>query len=103
MRQAGDVMERNDSPTGIAEIHTKAIASDEKLQEGWEQWLQDSAPEKQYLDEIEQAFLGDDQSSIDETTPSKSAQIVVNDWSQTGRGTHVDFKNAETVPLEQGR
>ncbi|KAH8726791.1 kinase-like domain-containing protein [Phaeosphaeriaceae sp. PMI808] len=43
--------------------------------------------------------------SID--TVPKAAQtdsnIAIDDWSQTGRGFHVDFKPEEIVPLAQGR
>jgi hypothetical protein len=28
--------------------------------------------------------------------------LVLDDWSQTGRGSHVDFEKDEDVPLEQG-
>lgn len=28
--------------------------------------------------------------------------LQLDDWSQTGRGSHVDFQTDETVPLNQG-
>jgi hypothetical protein len=30
-------------------------------------------------------------------------QISIEDWSQTGRGTHIDFSGKESVPLEQDK
>lgn len=38
----------------------------------------------------------------EELNPAKVGQILISDWSQTGRGSHVEFAYAETVPLEQG-
>jgi hypothetical protein len=44
----------------------------------------------------------DDETLHEELNPSKEGQIVISDWSQTGRGSHVEFSYAETVPLKQG-
>jgi len=38
----------------------------------------------------------------DATSPSRD-QINIEDWSQTGRGSHVDFGDKETVPIVQGK
>lgn len=29
-------------------------------------------------------------------------RITIQDWSRTGRGSHVDFEKQEKVPLDQG-
>lgn len=34
---------------------------------------------------------------------ANASRIAIKDWSQTGRGVHIDFDNTETVPLELGR
>ena len=48
------------------------------------------------------SFLSDDETLNEGTTSRQSNRIDIKDWSQTGRGSHVDFKHEETVPLEQG-
>lgn len=37
-----------------------------------------------------------------EQPPPHDHHVVIEDWSQTGRGSHVDFDRAEIVPIEQG-
>lgn len=45
----------------------------------------------------------EDKTLIDESNDYyKSDRIVIDDWSQTGRGSHVDFGDDETVPLQTG-
>jgi hypothetical protein len=44
----------------------------------------------------------DEETLIDEANVHKGNQIVINDWSLTGRGSHIDFGDKEAVPLEQG-
>ncbi len=34
---------------------------------------------------------------------SDSDRVSINDWSETGRGSHVDFTDDESVPLVQGK
>jgi hypothetical protein len=45
----------------------------------------------------------DDETWHEDFNPTKECQIVISDWSQTGRGSHVQFDYAETVPLKQGK
>lgn len=45
----------------------------------------------------------DDATLVDEIRPLKDDMVAIDDWSQTGRGSHVDFKDDELVPLQQGK
>jgi len=38
----------------------------------------------------------------DDTTLQGSFHDALSDWSQTGRGSHVDFGLNETIPLREG-
>ena len=42
-------------------------------------------------------------SDDDETTLQASLNDAMSDWSETGRGSHVDFDPGEVVPLKEGR
>lgn len=48
-------------------------------------------------------FLSDDETLYEESNPLKSNKITIEDWSETGRGSHVDFEKEETVSLQQGK
>lgn len=43
-------------------------------------------------------------SSSDENTSNSNFtdKIIIEDWSKTGRGSHVDFERDEKVPLDPG-
>lgn len=41
--------------------------------------------------------------SPDARTMCKMSRFINEDWSRTGRGTHVEFADNETIPFEQGR
>ncbi len=43
------------------------------------------------------------QTLVADSGPYKKHHVVVNDWSQSSRGFHVDFASNEKVPLEQGK
>lgn len=46
----------------------------------------------------------EDQSLVDQSSGYyESDRVVIDDWSQTGRGSHVDFGDDETVPLQTGK
>jgi hypothetical protein len=38
----------------------------------------------------------------DATTLQGSFNDAMSDWSETGRGTHIEFDNNELVPLKEG-
>ena len=44
-----------------------------------------------------------DETLVEDATSSSRDQIDIEDWSQTGRGSHVDFGDEETLPIVQGR
>lgn len=52
--------------------------------------------------EVRSEVYSDDKTLIDEANIHNQSRIVINDWSLTGRGSHVDFGDKEAVPLEQG-
>jgi hypothetical protein len=43
-----------------------------------------------------------DDTLVENGNPLKRNMITIDDWSQTGRGSHVEFRDNEIVPLEQG-
>jgi hypothetical protein len=45
----------------------------------------------------------DDETLTGHTDSRRDDIINVRDWSQTGRGSHVDFEYKDIVPLEQGK
>lgn len=47
--------------------------------------------------------LDDDQTLYEEENPYKSHKVLIEDWSDTGRGSHVDFAKDETISLQQGK
>ncbi|KAH7400518.1 kinase-like domain-containing protein, partial [Phaeosphaeria sp. MPI-PUGE-AT-0046c] len=47
-------------------------------------------------------LLDDDQTLYEESNPYKSHKITIDDWSETGRGSHVEFEKQETISLQQG-
>ena len=49
------------------------------------------------------SIFSDDETLNEEVNPRRADKIIVDDWSCTGQGSHVEFKNGETVPLEQGK
>jgi len=48
------------------------------------------------------SLLADNIRADNASSPSQD-QIKIRDWSQTGRGSHVDFSDTETIPIVQGR
>ena len=44
----------------------------------------------------------DEETLTDKANIHKGSQIYIDDWSLTGRGFHVDFRDKEAVPLGQG-
>ncbi|KAH7078440.1 kinase-like domain-containing protein, partial [Paraphoma chrysanthemicola] len=54
-------------------------------------------------EEEDPARPSDDETLTEDTDPQRDDRISVEDWSQTGRGSHVDFAYKEVVPLEQGK
>lgn len=49
------------------------------------------------------ASVDDEQTLHEETNPYKSHKVTVDDWSGSGRGSHVDFEKQETISLKQGK
>jgi hypothetical protein len=43
-----------------------------------------------------------DTTLVSEVNPRDAEVAIIKDWSQTGRGSHVEFQDDEVVPLEQG-
>jgi hypothetical protein len=52
--------------------------------------------------EVGLSITSDDETLIEDTNPGKNDTISLDDWSETGRGSHVDFTHDESVPIEQG-
>jgi hypothetical protein len=50
----------------------------------------------------ELSLANNDNTLVEDANPLKHDMIALEDWSQTGRGSHVEFRNDESVPLEQG-
>ncbi|KAF2823346.1 kinase-like protein [Ophiobolus disseminans] len=48
-------------------------------------------------------ITSDDETLIDDHNPTRDDRITIDDWSQTGRGSHVEFDHKEIVPLGQDR
>ena len=71
--------------------HTSAIRSEN------ETLVDDVNPSKTVHVTSETQTLGDDLISV------QAHHVTINDWSQTGRGSHVDFADDEKVPLGPGR
>jgi hypothetical protein len=46
---------------------------------------------------------GDDQGEANLSLPRWQLDQGLSDWSETGRGSHVDFGPEEVVPLKEGR
>jgi hypothetical protein len=44
-----------------------------------------------------------DTTLVSSTERNHDQQVVIDDWSQSGRGSHVDFEINEQVPIVQGR
>jgi hypothetical protein len=51
----------------------------------------------------ELSLSDDDQTLYEESNPYKSHKVTIEDWSGTGRGSHVDFEKQETISLQQGK
>jgi hypothetical protein len=47
-------------------------------------------------------FGSNDETLVSEVNPRDKEVAIIEDWSQTGRGSHVEFQDDEVVPLEQG-
>lgn len=45
---------------------------------------------------------GEDKTLVEDNNPRENDIVVIEDWSQTGRGSHVEFNDDEHVPIEQG-
>ncbi|KAF1841665.1 kinase-like protein [Cucurbitaria berberidis CBS 394.84] len=58
---------------------------------------------EQNVNEVHSDVSSDDRTLVNEANSHKAIQFALKDWSQTSRGSHVDFKDEETLPLEQGR
>jgi hypothetical protein len=43
-----------------------------------------------------------DETLVEDSDCERDYVTIIDDWSQTGRGSHVDFEDNENVPLEQG-
>jgi len=41
-------------------------------------------------------------SLVEKLSTTFHGRIAIEDWSETGRGVHIDFDDGETVPLTQG-
>jgi hypothetical protein len=54
-----------------------------------------------FIQDAAQLLRSDDDTLIEDAN-RKNDIIVIEDWSQTGRGSHVEFKDDENVPIEQG-
>lgn len=52
--------------------------------------------------ESEQSSGKEDDTLIDEGEGHHDHHIVIEDWSETGRGSHIDFGHADIIPIEQG-
>jgi hypothetical protein len=50
----------------------------------------------------EPPHTNNDDTLVEDVDPLEHDIVVLDDWSQTGRGSHVEFRNDESVPLEQG-
>jgi hypothetical protein len=50
----------------------------------------------------EPLLASNDDTLVEDVKSLKHDMIALEDWSQTGRGSHVEFRNDESVPLEQG-
>lgn len=57
---------------------------------------------KERLDRMPDVSSGDT-TLVDEKNPRKGDQVIIDDWSHTGRGSHIDFGDDEIVPLKQGK
>jgi serine/threonine protein kinase len=44
-----------------------------------------------------------DETFVEDTIPPITNRIKIKDWSQTGRGSHVDFGDKVTIPIRQGK
>jgi hypothetical protein len=44
-----------------------------------------------------------DETLVEDSAYERDYVTIIDDWSQTGRGSHVDFEDDESVPLEQGQ
>jgi len=52
--------------------------------------------------DTERETLDGNGSLVEKADATNHGRIVIEDWSETGRGIHVDFDDRETVPLTQG-
>lgn len=52
--------------------------------------------------EIESNSASEDKTLIEDIKPQRDDRAVIDDWSQLGKGSHIDFEDDEVVPLEQG-
>jgi hypothetical protein len=60
------------------------------------------AEEMQGCDDVS-ISLPMDETLVEDTISPITNQINIEDWSQTGRGSHVDFGDQETIPIWQGK
>jgi len=44
-----------------------------------------------------------DETLVEDATASSKDQIDIEDWSQTGRGSYIDFGDKDIVPIVQGK
>ncbi|KAF1941268.1 kinase-like protein [Clathrospora elynae] len=58
---------------------------------------------EQQASEARSGILSADTTLINETSSRRESDVAIEDWSQTSRGSHVEFGDNEAVPLVQGR
>jgi hypothetical protein len=51
---------------------------------------------------LEFPITSGDETLVQDENPRKNNTVLLSDWSQTGRGSHVEFSYDEKVPIEQG-
>jgi len=44
-----------------------------------------------------------DETLVEDATSSSKDQIGIEDWSQTGRGSYIDFDDKDVIPIVQGK
>ena len=54
------------------------------------------------LSDTESAVFVGNGGLVDKASAAHHGRVAIEDWSQTGRGVHIDFDDRETVPLTQG-
>jgi hypothetical protein len=55
------------------------------------------------VSDSERDILNGNGSLVSKANAASHGRIAIEDWSETGRGVHIDFEDRETVPLKQGK